>query len=59
VAKNVFEKKIGYSFLLCIFEKEASKKEKIAKILKPQKLKKTNKTLVQTLPIKDIFHFYV
>jgi hypothetical protein len=39
-AKNVFEKKIWYSFLLCKFEKEASKKEKIAKVLKPQKFKK-------------------
>jgi hypothetical protein len=41
MAKNFFGKKIGYSFLLCKFEKEASKKEKIAKVLKPQKLKKT------------------
>jgi hypothetical protein len=41
VGKNVFEKEIRYSFLMCIFEKEASKKEKIAKVLKPQKLNKT------------------
>jgi hypothetical protein len=41
MAKNLFGKKIGYCFLLCKFEKEASKKEKIAKFLKPQKLKKT------------------
>ncbi len=32
--------KIGNSFLLCKLEKEASKKEKIAKVLKPQKLKR-------------------
>ncbi len=44
MAKNLFGKKIQYSFLLCKFEKEASKKEKIAKVLKPQKLKeKKNK----------------
>jgi len=56
MAKNFFGKKIGYSFLLSKFEKEASKKEKIAKVLKPQKLKKTKskKALVQTLPINDI-----
>jgi hypothetical protein len=34
--------KIRYSFLLCKFEKETfQKKEKNAKVLKPQKLKKT------------------
>jgi hypothetical protein len=33
-------KKLDILFLLCIFEKEASKKEKIVKVLKPQKLKK-------------------
>jgi hypothetical protein len=44
VAKNLFGKKIRYCFLLCKFEKEASKKEKIAKVLKPQKLKEKKKT---------------
>jgi hypothetical protein len=43
VAKNLFGKKIGYSFLLRKFEKEASKKEKLAKFLKPQKIEKNKK----------------
>jgi hypothetical protein len=38
-----FWEKIGCSLLLCKFEKEASKKEKIVKVLKPPKLEKKNK----------------
>jgi len=43
VDKNFFGKKIEYSFLLCKFEKEASRKEKIAKVLEPQNFLKTKK----------------
>jgi hypothetical protein len=43
VAKNFFGKKIEYSFLVCKFEKEASRKEKIAKVLEPQNFLKTKK----------------
>jgi hypothetical protein len=56
VPTDFFGKKIEYSFILCKFEKEASKKEKIAKVLKPRKFEKKRK---KTLPIKDIFHFYL
>jgi hypothetical protein len=38
---QMFWEKIGYSLLFCKFEKETSKKEKIVKVLKPLKLKKT------------------
>jgi hypothetical protein len=41
--------KIRNSFLLSKFEKEASRKEKTAKISKPQKLGKKNKKKKKTL----------
>jgi len=56
----LFWEKIRNSFLLYKLQKEASKEEKFAKVLKPQKLKKTSKQkkpLVLTLPIKHIFSF--
>jgi hypothetical protein len=37
----LFWEKVGNSLLLCKLEKEASKEEKIAKVLKQQKLRKT------------------
>jgi hypothetical protein len=62
VPKNFFGKKIEYCFLLYKFEKEAKKRGKHCQSFettKIEKLKKTKKTLVQTLPIKDIFQFYL
>jgi len=57
VTKNCFGKKLDILFCCVNLRKKPQKKEKIAKVLKPQKLKKKQKSLVQTLPIKDIFHF--
>jgi hypothetical protein len=61
VSKNFFGKKSEILFSCVNLRKKPQKKVKIAKVLKPQKLKKTKtkKTLVHTLPIKDIFHFYL
>jgi len=54
----LFWEKIGYFILLCKFEKEASKKGKNCQSFETTKIEKNKiKSLVQTLPIKDIFHF--
>jgi hypothetical protein len=50
VAKNFGGKKSDILFSCVNLRKKPQKKEKNAKVLKPQKLEK---------PIKDIFHFYL
>jgi len=63
--QECFWEKLEYSLLLCKFQKEASKKVKNCQSFesfettKSGKKQKTKKTLVQTLPIKEIFHFYL
>jgi hypothetical protein len=61
MSKKFFAEKPEIPFSCVNLKKKPQKKETIAKVLKPQKLEttKTKKTLVQTLPIKEIFHFYL
>jgi len=53
MAKNVFGKKIKYSFLLCKFEKEASKKENFEKNKKNIGSHITNQRHISFLSLDD------